>query len=74
MSCLIRGVRSVELVASNLDEAAQFYEDVWRLTRVKTPPPNPPPRAGEGREGARFFRGTGVYHHVLGLHAVHSRR
>ena len=26
--CLIRGVRSVELVATNLDEATRFYESV----------------------------------------------
>jgi len=54
--CLIRGVRSVELVASNLDEAARFYETVWDLTAV------------EARNDARYFRGTGRYHHVLGLH------
>ena len=32
-ACPIRGVRSVELVASNLDEAARFYETCggWRL-------------------------------------------
>jgi len=54
--CLIRGVRSVELVASNLDEAARFYETVWNLTAV------------EARNDARYFRGTGRYHHVLGLH------
>ena len=28
-SCLIRGVRSIELVASNLEEASRFYETVW---------------------------------------------
>jgi catechol 2,3-dioxygenase-like lactoylglutathione lyase family enzyme len=54
--CLIRGVRSVELVATNLDEAARFYESVWNLTPVET------------RNDARYFRGTGRYHHVLGLH------
>jgi catechol 2,3-dioxygenase-like lactoylglutathione lyase family enzyme len=68
-SCLIRAVRSVELVASNVDEAARFYETVWNLQPVETPPPNPPPLAGEGREGACFFRGTGAYHRVLGLQA-----
>ena len=30
-SYLIRGVRSVELVSSNLAEAARFYADVWQL-------------------------------------------
>ena len=55
-SCSIRGVRSVELVASNLDEATHFYETVWNLKCVET------------RNDSRYFRGTGVYHHVLGLH------
>src|SRR5262245_50810203 len=53
---VIRGVRSVELVATNFDEAAKFYEGVWGLRPVE---------AGEGR---RLFRGTGTYHHILGLH------
>ncbi len=55
-SCPIRGVRSVELVASNLEEAARFYETVWGLAPV------------EARNDAHYFRGTGGYHHVLGLH------
>jgi catechol 2,3-dioxygenase-like lactoylglutathione lyase family enzyme len=67
-SCLIRGVRSVELVVSNLSEAARFYEGVWQLAPVEMPPPNPPPNAGEERQGAQYFRGTGGYHHLLGVH------
>ena len=55
-SCLIRGVRSVELVASNLAEAARFYADVWQLAPAET------------GNNAQYFRGTGSYHHVLGLH------
>src|SRR5579864_9304686 len=54
--CLIRGLRSIELVATNLDEATRFYEDVWGLRRV------------ERRNDATYFRGTGAYHHILGLH------
>lgn len=54
--CPIRGVRSVELIATNLDEAARFYETVWNLTPVET------------RNDSRYFRGTGRYHHVLALH------
>ena len=55
-SCLIRGVRSVELAVSNLEEASRFYEAVWGLAPV------------EARNDARYFRATGRYHHVLGLH------
>ena len=53
MNCLIRGVRSVELVASNLEEAARFYETVWNLQPIQ--------------DDARSFRDTGAYHPVLGL-------
>ena len=54
--CLVRGVRSIELVATNLDEAGRFYESVWGLRPV------------ESRAGTRLFRGTSGYHHILGLH------
>ena len=54
--CLVRGVRSVALVATNIDEASRFYETVWHLQRVET------------RNDARYFRGTAHYHHVLALH------
>ena len=54
--CHIRGVRSVELVATNFEEAARFYQDIWGLQPV------------ESRDGTRLFRGTGAYHHILGLH------
>jgi catechol 2,3-dioxygenase-like lactoylglutathione lyase family enzyme len=55
-SCLIRGVRSVELATTNIEEAARFYETVWMLEPVET------------RNAARYFRGTSGYHHLLGLH------
>ena len=29
--CLVRGVRSIDLVATNFEEAARFYETVWNL-------------------------------------------
>jgi catechol 2,3-dioxygenase-like lactoylglutathione lyase family enzyme len=62
-SCPVRCVRSVELVVTNLAEAARFYEEVWRLKPIEAPPA---PQAGET---ARFFRGSAGYHHLLGLHA-----
>ena len=58
-SCLIRGVRSVELATTNIEEAARFYETVWMLDPVEM---------RGGKRGARFFRGTAGYHHLLGLH------
>jgi catechol 2,3-dioxygenase-like lactoylglutathione lyase family enzyme len=54
--CLIRGLRSAELVATNLEEAARFYETVWNLTPVAQ------------NNDAHYFRGTAGYHHILGLH------
>lgn len=54
--CFVRGVRSIELVATNLDEAGRFYESVWGLQPVAS------------RAGTRLFRGTSAYHHILGLH------
>jgi catechol 2,3-dioxygenase len=55
--CPVRGVRSIELVASNLDEAAKFFHEIWALEPV----------ADTNR--SRYFRGTSRYHHVLALHA-----
>lgn len=54
---LVRGVRSVEISVSNLDHASGFYSDVWNLQL----------QASEAT--ARYFRGTGRYHHILVLHA-----
>ena len=54
---LVRGVRSVEISCSSLDRAAAFYSDVWNL------------RLQASAADARHFRGTGRYHHILGLHA-----
>jgi catechol 2,3-dioxygenase len=55
---LVRGVRSVEISASNLERAASFYGSVWNLQLQASEP------------DARYFRGTGRYHHILGLHAA----
>ncbi len=60
--CLVRGVRSVALVASNLDEATRFYETVWNLGPVAGERPH-------AAEAVRYFRGTCAYHHLLALHA-----
>jgi catechol 2,3-dioxygenase len=54
--CFIRGVRSIELVATNFEEAGRFYEQVWGLQPV------------EAANDRRLYRGTGAYHHIVGLH------
>ena len=33
--CRVRGVRSVELAVTNLEEAGRFYESVWALRPVE---------------------------------------
>jgi len=53
---LVRGVRSLELVASNFAEAGRFYETVWNLRPVAS------------RNGTQLYRGTSAYHHIVGLH------
>lgn len=52
----VRALRSVEIACINLDAMAQFFTDVWNLLPV-----------GE-EKGVRLFRGSGSFHHVLGLH------
>ena len=54
--CLIHGVRSIEIVATNFEEAGRFYETVWNLRPVAS------------GENTRLFRGTDAYHHIVGLH------
>lgn len=51
----VRGIRCVDVAVSNLEEASRFYRDVWGLTEVGY------------SAAARFYRGTGRYHHILGL-------
>jgi catechol 2,3-dioxygenase len=51
----VRAVRCVDVAVSNLEEADRFYRDIWGLTDVAN------------RSAARFYRGTGPHHHVLGL-------
>jgi hypothetical protein len=43
--CRVRGVRSVELAVTNLEEAGRFYESVWALRPV------------EARDGVQLYRG-----------------
>jgi catechol 2,3-dioxygenase len=51
----VRGIRCVDVAVSNLGESSRFYREIWGLTEV-----------AEGL-GARYYRGTGHYHHILGL-------
>ena len=51
------GIRSVAIDVCALDEAAAFYAIVWRLDAGRS-----------GWRGARYFRGTAAYHHILSLH------
>jgi catechol 2,3-dioxygenase-like lactoylglutathione lyase family enzyme len=57
----LRGVRSVEIELGDVPRAAEFFTQVWNLTPIEQgqiPQTN----------GARYFRGTGAYHHILALH------
>src|SRR2546421_12748677 len=58
MTVCVRGIRSVAIDVCVLDEAAAFYESVWKLMPVARD------------EGARYFRGTCAHHHILSLHAA----
>ena len=58
MSARVRGIRSVAIDVCALEDAAAFYENVWRLAPVA--------RA----ERARYFRGTCAHHHILRLQAA----
>lgn len=52
----ITGVRSVDFGVSDLESAARFYEDVWRLKAVSSGPQSV------------YLRGTGPNYYILGLH------
>src|SRR4051812_7730379 len=56
MTHCVRGIRSVAIDVCALEDAAAFYENVWRLTPVAC------------AEGGRYFRGTCAHHHILSLH------
>jgi len=54
----VRGVRSVAVDVCSLDAAAEFYSKVWGLVEVAA------------SKDARYFRGSGSFHHILSLHAA----
>ena len=53
----VDGLRSIDLGVVDLPAAIRFYTEIWGLGVV----------ADDAR--AAYLRGTGPYHHVLGLHA-----
>jgi catechol 2,3-dioxygenase-like lactoylglutathione lyase family enzyme len=55
MAARVTELRAVEAGVVNMEEAARFYTDVWGLTPVAE------------EDGARYFRGTGPFHHILVL-------
>ena len=57
MTVRVSGIRSVAVDVCALDEAAAFYDAVWRLTPV-----------GDADHATRCFGGTAAYHHILSLH------
>src|SRR5215218_3882060 len=57
MTVCVTGIRSIAIDVCALDEAAAFYDRVWRLVPV-----------GEAGDAVRYFRGTAAYHHILSLH------
>ncbi|MDE2228845.1 MAG: VOC family protein [Alphaproteobacteria bacterium] len=56
-STRVYGLRGVDLGVTDLKSRVRFYTDIWRLAPVVEHP------------GSVYLRGTGPYHHVLGLHA-----
>ncbi|HVA34861.1 MAG TPA: VOC family protein [Stellaceae bacterium] len=52
----VDGLRSVDLGVTDLKSRARFFTEIWRLAPVVEHP------------GSVYLRGTGPYHHVLGLH------
>ncbi|MFN3658845.1 MAG: VOC family protein [Pseudolabrys sp.] len=51
----VRALRSVEVACTDLDAMAHFFTEAWSLMP-----------AGEDK-GVRLFRGSGTFHHILGL-------
>lgn len=57
---LIRGIRSVAVDVCDIEAAANFYTEVWRLDQIAA------------TADARYFRGTSSHHHILGLHKART--
>jgi catechol 2,3-dioxygenase len=53
---MLTGLRGVDLGVPDVDAAARFFTETWRLTLVAE------------HRGAVYFRGSGAYHHILALH------
>ena len=60
MRSLVRGIRSIELQCGNLQQATEFYSQVWNLTET------------DRSQASAYLRGTGPYHHILALHVAKS--
>ena len=56
----VRGVRSVDIEMSEPERAAEFYAKIWNLAEV------------DRKETSIWLRGTGHYHHILGIHKSES--
>ena len=56
----LRGVRSIEIEASSVSRATDFYCRVWGLDQVCT------------ELGSTCLRGSGTYHHILAIHEASS--
>lgn len=52
----IRGIRCLDVAVANLEETAKFYGGIWGLQETAQ------------TSGARYFRGTAHYHHILALY------
>jgi catechol-2,3-dioxygenase len=57
----IRGIRCLDVAVANIEETSKFFGGIWSLSEVMQTP------------GARCFRGTAHYHHVLALHEAGKR-
>jgi catechol 2,3-dioxygenase-like lactoylglutathione lyase family enzyme len=51
----VRGVRCLDVSVGNIDNTSAFYGGIWGLKEVAR------------TNDARYYRGTGSYHHILGL-------